>query len=205
LKNDKKQSIAPLRKGNLSVEARVQAQSEKNDISTLDVEGSGRKRLWIWRVIIFILPVLVIFAAIGGTLMMGGLKPEPEDKEEVVKAIPVLTARAIRENVNLEVRSQGDVQPRTEIGIVPQIAGRITYMSPQFIEGGRFNKGDLLVRIEPREYELRVTQARAEIAQAQTVITREESEASLALRDWQELGRTDAPTDLTLRKPAEQD
>ena len=74
-------------------------------------------------------------------------------------------------------------------------------MSPKFIEGGRFNKGDLLARIEPAEFELRVTQAKANVAQAETVITRETSEANIARRDWEELGRSGEPTPLTLREP----
>ncbi|MEP3889019.1 MAG: efflux RND transporter periplasmic adaptor subunit [Hellea sp.] len=159
------------------------------------------KRLWIWRLLIFVLPFLVIGGAIAGFMAMGALKPKPEEKENVVKAIPVLTSMAVQDNVTLTVNVQGEVQPRTQINMVPQVSGLITYMSPKFIEGGRFTKGDLLVRIEPTEFELRVTQARANVAQAETAITREKSEAAIARQDWDELGRSGAPTPLTLREP----
>ena len=162
---------------------------------------SARKKLWIWRVLIFILPVIVIAGAVGAFAAMSALKPVPEEKEDVVKAIPVLTAIAAQDDVTLKVNVQGEVQPRTEINLVPQVGGLITYMSPKFIEGGRFNKGDLLARIEPVEFELRVTQAQANVAQAETTITRETSEASIARRDWEELGRSGQPTPLTLREP----
>jgi len=160
-----------------------------------------RKRLWIWRFLIFILPFLVIAGAIAAFIAMGALKPKPEEKEDVVKAIPVLTDMAVQDDVTLKVNVQGEVQPRTQINIVPQVSGLITYMSPKFIEGGKFNKGDLLIRIEPAEFELRVVQARANVAQAETVITREHSEATIARRDWEELGRSGEPTPLTLREP----
>jgi len=163
--------------------------------------AAPRKKLWIWRALIFVLPVLVIAGAIGGFAAMGALKPKPEEKEDVIKAIPVLTAVAAKDDVTLKVNVQGEVQPRTEINMVPQVSGLITYMSPKFIEGGRFNKGDLLIRIEPAEFELRVTQAKANVAQAETVITRETSEAAIARRDWEELGRSGQPTPLTLREP----
>jgi len=163
--------------------------------------AAPRKKLWIWRALIFVLPVLVIAGAIGGFAAMGALKPKPEEKEDVIKAIPVLTAVAAQDDVTLKVNVQGEVQPRTEINMVPQVSGLITYMSPKFIEGGRFNKGDLLIRIEPAEFELRVTQAKANVAQAETVITRETSEAAIARRDWEELGRSGQPTPLTLREP----
>ena len=122
-------------------------------------------------------------------------------KEDVVKAIPVLTEMAVLEDVNLTVTAQGEVQPRTKINIVPQVSGKISYMSPKFIEGGHFTKGDLLIRIEPDEYRLRVVQADAMVAQAQTVLTREQSESQIALKDWEELGEGGKPSSLTLREP----
>lgn len=167
-----------------------------------DVRGNTpRKKLWVLRLLIFVLPVLVIGGAIAGFIAMGALKPEPEEKEDVVKAIPVLTVAAVQDDVTLTVNVQGEVQPRTEINLVPQVNGLITYMSPKFIEGGRFRKGDLLVRIDPAEFELRVTQARATVAQAQTFIAREQSESVLARQDWEDLGRSGPPTPLALREP----
>jgi len=167
-----------------------------------DITGKApRKQLWIWRVLIFILPCIVIAGAIAGFIMMGALKPEPEEKEDVVKAIPVLTDVAVQDDVTLTIDVQGEVQPRTEINLVPQVNGLITFMSPKFIEGGRFRKGDLLVRIDPAEFELRVTQAKASVAQAETVIAREQSEASIAKQDWEDLGRSGTPTPLSLREP----
>ncbi len=164
-------------------------------------DSGYRKKLWIWRVLILILPLIVIGGAIGGFIAMGALKPKPEEKVDVVKAIPVLTASATQENVTLSVNVQGEVQPRTEINLVPQVSGLATYMSAKFIEGGRFNKGDLMVRIEPAEFELRVIQAKANVAQAETVISREQSESNLARRDWEELGRGEEATPLILREP----
>ena len=168
---------------------------------TTQLRLPAKRKLWIWRALIFILPVIVIIGAIGGTIAMGALKPTPDEKEETIKAIPVLTAKAEAGDVTLKVIAQGEVQPRTEINIVPQVSGKITYMSRKFIEGGKFNKGDLLIRVEPTEFELRVTQARANVAQAETVLTREKSEALIALNDWQEIGNGKAASPLTLREP----
>ena len=157
--------------------------------------------LLIKRLVAFVLPLLVIVMAVVGFATMAAMKPKPEEKEDVVKALPVITAKAVSENVTLKVTAQGEVQPRQQINIVPQVGGKIAYMSPKFIEGGRFEKGDLLIRIESAEYDLRVVQANANVAQAETVVTREKSESEIALRDWQELGRQGQPSALTLRQP----
>lgn len=171
-----------------------------HDQTTHGVQRAGAG-LWMRRILVFAAPVLVIMLAIGGVVAMGSLKPEPEEKVEEIKAIPVLTKVAALDDVTLNVSAQGEVQPRTKINIVPQVSGKITYMSPQFIEGGQFSKGDLLIRVEPDEYKLRVVQAEAMVAQAETTLTREKSESQIALKDWEELGAGEKPSSLTLREP----
>ncbi|MGJ8561266.1 MAG: efflux RND transporter periplasmic adaptor subunit [Litorimonas sp.] len=159
------------------------------------------RKLLILRLLTFALPIVVLGTAVGGTIAMSAFSPEPEETDTPIKALPVLTATAKTDSVMMTVKAQGEVQPRTEINIVSQVGGRITYMSPDYIQGGRFNRGDLLVRIDPAEYKLRVTQARANVSQAQTVLARERSEADLARMDWEDLGRGGTPTPLTLREP----
>lgn len=168
---------------------------------TTQTKARKPKKLLILRIVTFVLPIVVLASAVGGFAAMGAFSPEPEENETEVKALPVLTALARADSVMMTVKAQGEVQPRTEINIVSQASGRITYMSPNYIQGGRFSRGDLLVRIDPAEYILRVTQAQANISQAQTVIAREQSEADLARMDWEDLGRGGTPTPLTLREP----
>jgi len=174
----------------------------KKAISSGPVSDKGGRdiRLWVGRAVVFVLPLLVIVAAIIGFSIMGAMKPEPEKKEEVLKAVPVLTSIARQETVQLSALSQGEVQPRVEVKLVPQVSGKIAYMSPRFIEGGRFERGDLLVRIDSEEYKLRVVQAQARVAQAETALAREKSEAAIAAQDWADIGSGEA-TALTLREP----
>lgn len=159
------------------------------------------KRLLIMRLLTFVLPLIVIGLCIGAFAVMAALKDEPEKKEEPISALPVITAAAVRDNVTLMVTAQGEVQPRVQINIVPQVAGRITYMSPNFIEGGAIKKGETLIRIEATEYKLRVIQARSQVAAAQTVLAREQTEGAIARADFADIGSSTAPTALSLREP----
>lgn len=158
-------------------------------------------RLWIRRFATFLLPLIVIAGAIIGVMVMSALKPEPEEKEEEVKALPVLTTEAVFDSITLGVTAQGEVQPRSQINLVPQVSGKLSFVSPKLLEGERFSKGDLLVRIETEEYELRIVQAKAAVAQAETTVMREKSESEIALQDWEELGGDGLPSALTLREP----
>ena len=63
---------------------------------------------------------------------MGALVPDPEEKESEITAAPVLVAEAFSEDTRLSISTQGEVRPRTEISIVPQVSGKIAFISPTF-------------------------------------------------------------------------
>lgn len=159
-----------------------------------------KRRNFLLRSLKFILPLVVLFAAVLGVMFMGKMKPKAETKNEPPSATPVVTAYAETRSVELSVKSQGEVRPRTEINLAAQVGGRVVWLAPGFLEGGRFKKGQVILRLESAEYDLRVTQADANVAQAQTVLTREISESEIARRDWEDLGEGQA-SPLTLREP----
>ena len=165
---------------------------------------TGKRRfrwgLAIKRFVFLALPVLVIGGALAGNMVMGALKPAPEEKESVVEALPVLTAMSYAEPVQLRVSSHGEVQARAEIDLAAEMGGRLTYIAPDFLPGGQFSKGQVLFRLDDRELKLRVIQAEAAIAQARTSFIRETSEANLARLDAEDLG-VDNVSDLALRGP----
>ncbi len=120
-------------------------------------------------------------------------------------ALLVSTLVAEREPVTFRVESQGSVTPRTETTLVSEVAGQIGEVSPAFVAGGFCRAGDVLLRIDPRNYETQVKVARAEVAKARTQVATENALADYALNDWQRLREfsknTKAASDLTLRKP----
>ena len=81
-----------------------------------------------------------------------------------------------------------------------EIAGRVTWVAPAFAEGGFFELDDLLVKIDPFDYQQAVVSARSQLAQARLRLAQEEAEAEVAVREWEVLGRGD-PRALTLREP----
>lgn len=156
--------------------------------------------LIVRRFVAFALPALVVAGAIGGVIGMSVLKPKPDEKEEAVKATPVAVAYAEARPVNLSVTTQGEALPLREIDLTPEITGRVIAVSPSFIEGGAFTQGDMLLKIEPTEFELRVTQARAAVAQANNRYASEVAEAEIAKREWEEIGNGEGSS-LALRRP----
>ena len=151
-----------------------------------------------------LLPLIVIGVAGLVAVTMIRSRPEVETQAPTV-APPGVRAHSVSlETVRISVRSQGTVRPRTETQLVPEIAGRITSVSPSFVEGGFFEEGDVLLRLDRFDYEQAVVSARSQLAQSRLRLAQEEAEAEVAQREWDTLGRGD-PRELTLRVPQLED
>ncbi len=111
--------------------------------------------------LILAIPALAVVAAIA----MMSLKEEPPKKERVELDPLVEVVELERMTTQFEVRSQGTVRPRTETVLSAEVSGTITSISPKFIAGGLFEAGEVLMRIDPTNYEVAVDQANALVAQ----------------------------------------
>ena len=156
------------------------------------------------RVFKLLLPLVVVGVATLAAVVLVRSKPE------VATQVPQVAPPGVRvhlvqvDTVQVPVLSQGTVRPRTETQIVPQIAGRVTWVAPSFAPGGFFEEGDILLRIDPFDYQQAMITARSQLAQARLRLAQEEAESEIALREWQSLGRGD-PRALTLREPQLED
>ncbi len=152
-----------------------------------------------------LLPVVFLAVAIGASFIMIQSRPEAMQKPAPPPSLLVAVDVAERRPVRFTVTSRGSVSPRTETTLVSEVAGQIVEVSPAFVSGGFFKRGDVLIRMDPRIYEASVKRARAEVAKAQTQVATEHALAGYALEDWERLQRLDAArgpaSDLTLRKP----
>jgi len=142
----------------------------------------------------------VAVAGIAVIFMLFATQPQPQRANSAPRPVAVFVEEAQSGQVALTVTSQGEAQPRTQINLVPQVAGRITYVNPDFIEGGFFEAGETLIQIEDADYRLAVTRASAQVAQAEQALAREQAESDLAASEWEELGEGEASA-LTLREP----
>lgn len=163
-------------------------------------DGPQRDRGPLRRIISILIPLAIVIGFFLAMKIIIALNEKPEEKRRPFNPMAVLAEKAVIDDVQLMVKTQGEVRPRTEIDLVPEVGGKIISVSPKFIEGGIFNKGDVLYRIDTRDYRVAVVRAEAAVARVQQVLLREKAEAEVARRDWEDLGEG-APSDLTLRKP----
>ncbi len=149
-----------------------------------------------------ILPLLIIAAGVGCFLLLKSMQKAPERVERPHLGPLVTAIEAPLQKVQVIVDGQGTVRPDAQINLVPQVSGVVVWQNEAFKPGGAFAKGETLFRIDPRDYELAVRQAEAQVAQASYQRDLAQQESAVAGQEWQRLRGGDASaSDLVLRLP----
>lgn len=134
---------------------------------------------------VVVVPLLLLLAGAFGVAALVVTRPQVERKPppEVTPLVRVVEARP--GPWRYVVHSQGTVQPRTESELIPQVSGVAEWVSPELASGGFFEKGELLVRLEPSDYRVELASAQAAVARAESDFerTRTELERQRALRE----------------------
>lgn len=131
----------------------------------------------MWRLL-----VLVILAAgVGGFIALQVFKPRPAVRPPA-KQVPLVRVAPVefREG-GLAVTGHGLVRPRAEVGLAAEVSGRVVSVSPNLVTGGRFRRGEVLIRIDEEPFRA---------ALAQTAAERQSAQVALALAE-QQLQRTE--------------
>lgn len=157
-------------------------------------ENAGQKLTRI------LLPILVLGAGVAAGAVVYTSKPPIEETPPEIKPRAVNTIAVEASSVSVYVESQGTVEARQIVSIIPQVSGQITRVSDKFVNGGVFEEGELLLQIDPRDYEVAVTSAEAVVADAHQQLETVKAQAEQAVSEWTLLDRG-TPTALALRKP----
>ena len=152
------------------------------------------------KILKFLGPVLVIVVGIGAVAALNATAPEPEKSEEGPRPVSLFVETVERTDMVLSVSAQGEVRPKTEIDVVPQVSGQIVYVSDAFAQGGSVRAGETLIKIEDADYRVAVVQAEARVAQAQLQLSLQEGAAQVARNQWDE-SIAGQPTPLALKQP----
>jgi len=155
----------------------------------------------IVRILKVIVPFLLVVAGAYGAWRMIESRPEVETevREQVVPLVRTLIVK--KEDIRLSVFSQGTVSAKVVTDLVPEVAGKVTFISPSLVVGGFFEKDETLLRIDPADYELALIRAEAEVAQMTLRLEQERAEAAVAVKEWGELGKGEEASPLVLRIP----
>ena len=149
-----------------------------------------------------LLPIAIIVAAIVISMAMNLLKPAPVKAESPDTAVAVKTISLVRTQAVLSIESQGTVAARTRTSLISEVSGRVLTVSEKFVVGGAFDTNDVLLELDPTDYEVALQRANAKLISMNAQLTFERARAVQAEKEWAMTGRPaeDAPL-LALRKP----
>jgi RND family efflux transporter MFP subunit len=174
---------------------------DKNSMPNLnatDAPAAGSRR---WLVVL--LPALVVLGGIVIAMML--VETAPRAKREpaasqarLVEVQPVTLGDSVA-----DIEAMGTVVPAREVVLQPQVSGEVLTISDELVPGGRFRKGEPLLRIDPADYELAVRQRESELAQARSNLKIEQGQQAIARNEFELLGESTGGEDnaLMLRKP----
>ena len=142
----------------------------------------------------------IMAISFGITVIMIFAKPAPKPVQNKFVPPVVETMNTIPQSYKVQINSQGTVVPRTEITLTSEIPGKIDYVSSKIQSGSSFDKGDTLLVLDQRDYELALIAAQSSMYQAQVVYERELAESEVAKKEWSNINGGKA-SNLALRKP----
>ena len=127
-------------------------------------DGTSGKPSAIKRLLV---PLLIL--ALSAVIFVALVNNQPTLKTTVKEPVPV-AVRALDINLapmQLSVSSEGNVEPSIETKLVAQVAGEVVELSSSLVAGGDFSKGDVLLKLDPRDYEIALARSEAALARAQ--------------------------------------
>jgi RND family efflux transporter MFP subunit len=111
---------------------------------------------------------MVLAAGTVGTVGIIAARPSVPTHQPTHRLPVVRIMSAKPRAVLLHIEAQGSVVPRTESELVAEVSGQIIWASPRFASGGFFEPDEVLVQIDPGDYEVAVERADAALARAES-------------------------------------
>ncbi len=150
----------------------------------------------------------VVFLVVGilGFMALKAGKPEIE-KTRSAPPLPAVKTLEVKTGTHMvRIVGEGTVNPSREISLVPEVAGKVIFVSPSMAGGGQFRKGDTLLRIDPADYRLASTLAEAKVKDAESFLQLTREEAGVAREEWRTFPRDESdplgePPPLVVKEP----
>jgi len=143
------------------------------------------------RKIKIILPILILIIGFVGFNILTRHKQSPHRQIPQQQGVLVDIIKLEAGDHQTLVHASGTVQVTEEISLVPEVSGKVIWISPRLVSGGLFKTGETLLKIDPSNYQLAIEKAYAEIAQVQVALATERERAKVALSEWQRIDIAD--------------
>ncbi|MFP3998566.1 MAG: efflux RND transporter periplasmic adaptor subunit [Desulfobacterales bacterium] len=148
-----------------------------------------------------VLAAAVLGAGIAGFYLLKSVREAPQ-RHQIEEPLPIVrTVPVTIKDMNMTITADGTVNPVSETRIVPRVGGKVIRVSDELVNGGVFKKGELMLEVEPDDYEIALTLARAGLREAESSYQTALQESRAAVNEWEKLHPDTEPPDLVARMP----
>jgi multidrug efflux pump subunit AcrA (membrane-fusion protein) len=148
-------------------------------------------------------PLLVLATALTAAAYLMETGPQAERKPKARQARLVeVTEVQLADHPTL-IEAWGQVRPAREVTVRAQVAGKVIEVSPELVPGGRFAANEMILRIDPADYELAVRQRESQLAKMRSELQVEQGNQVIARREYEILNENLSAREksLVLRQP----
>lgn len=153
------------------------------------------------KILIGLASVAVLGVGLAGTAAMVLLAPPARSAAGAPPSRPVEVITVELAEAEVLVVGTGSVQAARQVALAPEVAGRVVEIGPDLRPGGRLAAGDLVVRLDARDYQAALAADRARLAQTELELALERERQRTAEREWALVGGANGGEPLALRRP----
>lgn len=149
------------------------------------------------------LPILILATGVVGVRTLMAMK-KPAEKKAIEARVDTVEFLVVESgSPRAQIQATGVVEGARQVTLSALVAGEVVSVSDSLVPGGRFSRGQTLLRVDPRDYEIAVDQERSRVQQAELELSMEEQRGATAQREWELLGGGGDPAEapLALRTP----
>lgn len=138
-----------------------------------------------------LLPILIVLAVgVAGMLFLASLRHAPAQAVISERPTPVEVLSVMPEDVPVVISGYGEVKALDIVAIAAEVPGNVVEVNPRLEVGEVIPQGELLFKIDARDYIALQEQAQAQIAQAESAIQRLKKQSAIDAERLETLRRT---------------
>ncbi|MEO1526187.1 MAG: efflux RND transporter periplasmic adaptor subunit [Planctomycetota bacterium] len=178
-------------------------------MATTENSKRSAPRPWtVRRVLGIVGNLLACFAVLAGAALaikwINDTEPSAQQVNATRKSAAIVETVVVTRGTHApKLAVLGTVRPAQEIVLSPQVSGRVVELSDKFVPGGMVLQGDLLLKLDPADFENAVSIRKSELEKANASLQIEKARQELAEKELALLeGSIDnANRGLVLREP----
>ena len=139
---------------------------EQERLDALNRQMSGKRKFFIRIAACTVIIILGYFAKMA----LGALREPPKPADLPPPQIRVDVQAVYPEDVPVVISGYGEVRALDSVALTPKVAGEVTYLHPNLEIGKVIPEGELLYRIDQRDYLAAVAQAQAQVERLEIMV-----------------------------------